>query len=158
MPFAFDQGQVQRLTGLVFERMGSEFTMCGLQNARANFFNQRLGAVAVFNQVGNGANFEVVLGGKTLQAGALSSRQNAQPRRLRHRKRSATIRSLNQLAPWSQKIDAVSSMTAKFNAISCMTAKSKWQITRGPMLLATKHNEVHRVVVGPFREAKMTGG
>lgn len=49
-------------------------------------------------------------------------------------------------------------MTAKFNAISCMTAKSKWQITRGPMLLATKHNEVHRVVVGPFREAKMTGG
>ena len=69
MPLAFDQGQVQRLTGFVFERMGCEFTVCSLQHTRSDFFNQRLGAIAVFNEVGNGANFEAVLCCKNLQVG-----------------------------------------------------------------------------------------
>ena len=67
MPFAFDQGQVQGLAGFVFECMGCEFAVCSLQYTRADFFYQRLGTTSVFNEVGNGANFEAVLCCKNLQ-------------------------------------------------------------------------------------------
>ena len=68
-PLAAHQRQVQGLAGLVTERMRGELAKGGVERAGAEFFNQGFGAAAVFNQVGNGADLQTVLGGKDLQIG-----------------------------------------------------------------------------------------
>ena len=67
IPWAFDERQVHFVAGFIAERVGGEFTCSGLDGAGAHFFDQRLGAAAVFDQVGNGADLQVVLRGKNLQ-------------------------------------------------------------------------------------------
>ena len=47
--------------------MRSEFAKGRLQRTVTYFFKQRLGAAAVFDQIGNGANFQAMRGGKHLQ-------------------------------------------------------------------------------------------
>ena len=67
LPLALDQRQMHCLARAVAKSMGGESAKSGLQRALADFFDQRLGANAVFDQVGNGANLQAMLGGKQLQ-------------------------------------------------------------------------------------------
>ena len=66
-PLAFNQRQVHAVAGGVLEGVGGEFAKCGQEGAAALALHQRLHPAAVRNQVGNGANFEPVFGGKQLQ-------------------------------------------------------------------------------------------
>ena len=66
---AFDQRQVHAVAGGVLEGMGGEFAIGSQKGAAAFALHQRIDAAAVRNQVGDGANFEAVFGGKQLQIG-----------------------------------------------------------------------------------------
>ena len=55
-PLPFDQRQVQAVAGLVAKSMGREFAKGCLNGATAYFFDQRIIAAAVRDQIGNGAN------------------------------------------------------------------------------------------------------
>ena len=67
IPLSLDQGQMQRATGTVAERMRRELAKGGVQRPCAHLLHQAFSAAAVFNQVGNGADLQAMLGRKQLQ-------------------------------------------------------------------------------------------
>ena len=68
-PAAAHQRQVHAAAGLVAEGVGGERAARGLDLARADLVDQRLGAAAVLDQVGDGADLQAVFGGEKLQVG-----------------------------------------------------------------------------------------
>ena len=69
LPLPQHQSQVKRAAGLVAVGVGDELSMHGAQRPRGDLLDQRFGATAVLDQVGDGADLQAVLGGKLLQVG-----------------------------------------------------------------------------------------
>ena len=69
VPLALDQGQVHGLARLVAEGVHGELAERRGDLARSHLVHQRLGAAAVFDQVGDRADLDAVLGRKQLQVG-----------------------------------------------------------------------------------------
>ena len=66
-PLTFDQRQMHATTCLVLVGSCGEVAKSSVQHTGAHFLNQRLGTAAVFNQIGDGADFQTMLCRKNLQ-------------------------------------------------------------------------------------------
>ena len=61
---ALDQGKVGVAVEFVHVNMLAEVAPRGVDQGVAHFFEQAFGAAAVFDEIGDGADFEVVFGGE----------------------------------------------------------------------------------------------